>query len=401
MGWVLILFLMAAAGGVGFWIGHRSAGEKDADEAGGKDAEPKPVASVEVVPIRKATITDDVIAYGSITAPTSEVRVVSVPFESRVTKITVSPGQSVEKGTPLIEVVASAGTALAMEDARNALAAAQRDFQLVQQRFEQKLATTTELNTAQSALTLAQAHFKSLEQAGVGGPRQLTADANGIVGKIDVQSGQVVPIGAPLVEVAVQNEIEAKLGVEPDDAAALKVQQPVGLRPVDNAESEPVVGKIRLIGRRVDPASRLVDVMVTLPQDSKLILESFVSGKTSRAAAEGLLVPRDAVLPSEEAAYELFTIKDGKAVKHSVKIGVENDQQVQVIADDLNEGDLVVVVGNYELENGMQVNARPAATSQPAAAERATTQASAPEGKNVSEAESVATHSSTQTGGAR
>jgi hypothetical protein len=38
-----------------------------------------------------------------------------------------------------------------------------------------------------------------------------------------------------------------------------------------------------------------------------------------------------------------------------VKIGTENPKEIQVIADDLHEGDPVVTVGNYELEDGMAV----------------------------------------------
>jgi hypothetical protein len=34
---------------------------------------------------------------------------------------------------------------------------------------------------------------------------------------------------------------------------------------------------------------------------------------------------------------------------------VENPKEIQVIADDLHEGDPVVTVGNYELEDGMAV----------------------------------------------
>jgi RND family efflux transporter MFP subunit len=396
--WVLVLFLIAIAAGAGFWLGHRSGGgEKDESDTAGKEgAEPKPVANVSVVPIRKAAISDDIVAYGEIVAPTSEVQVVSVPFESRVVKTMVAPGQPVTAGQTLIEVEPSAATMLALQDARNALEASKRDYELVQQRFGQKLATNSELFAAQNTLKSAQAHLQSLQKAGADGRRQLKAEAPGIASKIDVQAGQVVPIGGPLVEVASQSQIEAKLGVEPNDTGALSVGQDVQLKPVENPGAEPVTGKIRLVGRLVDPTSRLIDVMVSLPPDSKLLLDSFVAGKLARASAEGLLVPREAVLPSEDEGYELFTIKNNHAAKHSVKLGVENNQQVQVIADDLKEGDLAVVLGNYELEDGMQVNAQPAAT-EPATTESATTAPATSEAAATEPSSAPAT----QTGGPR
>ena len=40
------------------------------------------------------------------------------------------------------------------------------------------------------------------------------------------------------------------------------------------------------------------------------------------------------------------------------RIGAENPQEMQVIADDLRPGDSVVTVGNYELEDGMAVEVK-------------------------------------------
>lgn len=370
--WLLVVLSIAAAAGGGYWLGHRSSaattGDKDDEKAPAGNAEEKPVAAVVVVPLRHKEISEQVMAYGTVVAPPGEVRVVSVPFESRVTKLFVTPGQTVAASQPLVEVEGSAATALAFEEARNAAAAAERDLQLVKQRYEQKLATNADLFMAENALRSAQARLLNLQQAGAGGPRKLTAEAAGIISKVDVQIGQVLASGSPLVEVVAQNRIEVKLGAEPADIPYLKPGQPVRLVPSDFSASDPVLGKIRLIGQRVDPAARLTDVNVTLPPDTKLLLDGFVSGEMTKTSAAGLVVSREAILPGDEGVYTLFTVKDGVAVKHTVKVGVENDAEVQVIADDLKEGDLAVILGNYELEDGMKVRVQSVAT-EPAATE--------------------------------
>jgi len=108
-------------------------------------------------------------------------------------------------------------------------------------------------------------------------------------------------------------------------------------------------------------------VMVQPQAGSKLLLEDFVSGQLTKVAADGLVVPRDAVLPGEGTDFELFTVRDGKAVKHTVRVGVENDQEAQVMAEGLKAGDPAVVIGNFELEDGMAVRAQDApATTRPA-----------------------------------
>ena len=371
--WIVVAVVVVGAGAGGYWLGHRGAGAsagKDADEATGAKTQEKPVATVTVTPLRRGTISDEAVAYGTVIAPSSEVRVVSVPFEARVRRVLVAPGQTVKADEPLIEVEGSAATQLALEEARNTQSAAERDLQLVQQRYEQKLATNTDLYAAQNALRTAQGRLKSLEQSGAGGPRQLKADAPGIVSKVDVQIGQVTPAGSPLIEVAAQNRIEVRLGAEPEDAPYLKAGQSVDLVPVEQTAGEPIAGKIRLVGQRVDPMTRLVDVFVSLPPNAKLLLETFVIGRTTKASAEGLIVPRAAVVPGEDGGAEVFTVRDHHAVKHVVKVGMENDTDAQVTAEDLKEGEPVVVTGSHEVEDGMEVKTEPAAsqpTTEPAA----------------------------------
>jgi membrane fusion protein (multidrug efflux system) len=62
------------------------------------------------------------------------------------------------------------------------------------------------------------------------------------------------------------------------------------------------------------------------------------------------------VLP-DGGKHVLFTVKDGKAVKHEVKPGLGTDQLLEVAGGGLQAGDLVVTLGNYELEDGMAVQA--------------------------------------------
>ena len=368
---LLVIVGVAVGAGGGYWLGHRGASGGMEETPGGDDKKTEVTASVVVASIRKSTIAEQITSYGAVVAPANEVRVVSVPFESRVTRILVSPGETVAAGTPLIEVEGSAATMLALEEAQNTLTASQRDLQLVKGRIEQRLATNSELYTAENAMTLAKGRLASLQKGGAGGPRELNSEAAGIVGKVDVQVGQVVAIGSPLVEVAAHNQIEVKLGVGPQDITFLKSGEVVHLHRISDGDAPAVDGRIRLIGQRVDPMTRLVDVMVSLPPEAKFILEEFVMGLITKASTDALVAPREAVLPDENG-YTLFTVKDGKAVKHSIRIGLQNDRDVQVIGDGLQDGEPVVVIGNYELQDGMAVQVQRAET-QPS------TDASAPE----------------------
>src|SRR5205814_721305 len=127
----------------------------------------------------------------------------------------------------------------------------------------------------------------------------------------DVQEGQIVPAGGPLIEIASGKRIEAALGVEPDDVAYLKPGAHVALREVNRSSTQPATGQIRTISQRVDPATRLVNVLVSLPGDESWMLDTFVAGEITKSTANAMLVPRDAVLPDDEGRFALFTIESG------------------------------------------------------------------------------------------
>jgi hypothetical protein len=76
-----------------------------------------------------------------------------------------------------------------------------------------------------------------------------------------------------------------------------------------------------------------------------------------RKKESALVVPRSAVLPDEDNKQVLFTVKAGKAVRHEVDVGITAGDLVEVTASGLNAGDAVVTLGNYELTDGMSIQA--------------------------------------------
>jgi membrane fusion protein, multidrug efflux system len=258
---------------------------------------------------------------------------------------------------------------VSLQEARNAFEAASRDLEQVQQRFKDHLATNQELSLAQQALQTARLRLETLTSRGVGQSQRLKAGVVGLLSKIDVQEGQLVPAGGALLEVAEGNRMEVQLGVEPQDAHTLQPDQQVQIVRVEGtaATTQPMEGKVRVVGQRVDPTSRLVNVLVSIPQDASVLLDSFVTGRITRATTQALVVPRDAALPEEGGKHVVYTVSDGHAKKHEVSLGLQNDDEVQVIADDLKAGDVVVVTGNYPLQDGMDVEIAEA-TTQPATA---------------------------------
>ncbi|MGD0137781.1 MAG: efflux RND transporter periplasmic adaptor subunit [Tepidisphaeraceae bacterium] len=346
----LVLALMAGAGVAGYFIGHRTVSPATSEQADSDD-EVAPTPTVQTAPILRGHVERNVTAYGVVAAQTGDIAVLSAAFESRIKKILVVPGQRLDADTPAIEIEPSPDTQLQMLQAKAAVESATKDLEQTRTRFGSQLATNQDLLQSEANMRLAQLKLDSMQSEGAGGAMKLKA--GGLVAKVDVQEGQVVPAGTPLVEVAGSGKLQVRLGLEPNDAAGIHAGDRVALRQL-GSDGPGVEGKVQMVAQRIDPDTRLMDVFVALPPDAAMPLDAYVRGELTIAGADGLVVPRSAVLPDDEG-YSLFTVEQGKAVEHKVTISLQNDRSVQISGEGLSAGQMAVVLGNLELEDGMTV----------------------------------------------
>lgn len=355
---ITIAFLVFAVPAGSYWWflygRNRPATQKDSRSVLEKETQSGPIACVKTVPIRKGTITEHIVVYGSVIPAPGALRAVSIPFESQIITIMVSDGQKVAEGDALLRIQPSPDTMLQLQQAGNAYKLQQESLQQMQRRFDLRLATNEQLLQARQALEQAKLRLESLTKRGVDGTREITASVAGLIKKVYVQEGAIVSAGNPLMEIVAQNRVEVRLGVEPEDIDRVHSGQAVSLTRVNAPHSPAASGQVRKISYAVNPATRLVDVFVALPSTTGFLLGDFISGKIAINVAQGLIVPRSAVLLTRNG-FVLYTIKDNRAVEHIVSIGIENPKEYQVLGEELQSGEPVVVEGNYELTNGMAV----------------------------------------------
>jgi membrane fusion protein, multidrug efflux system len=360
--WIVLLICIGLIGVGSFWAGRHSvpavAAAGGADNSASPDsqpAEPTTTATITTAPLIRRPISQTLVTYGTVIAQPGEVKIASVPFESRVLRIRVTAGQSVAADTELLTIEPSADAQLQLRQAQSAVDQANVAVKQAQQRFSEKLATNQDMAQAQQVLQNAQLSLQSLKSRGIGSETTLHAEVAGEIAKVDVQEGQIVAAGAPMVELIASNQIEVRFGIEPDDASKVRTGQSVQITSISVPATEPSKGSVSLVTRTVNPDTRLVDVFASIPQGASFMLSDFVRGEVEVQSKQGLVVPKSAVLPGDDDQQMLFTVSDGHAVKHVVRIGLQNGDEVEVDGDHLKEGDLVVTSGNYELEDGMAV----------------------------------------------
>ncbi len=349
-----VLITVAAAGiGAVAWREHPSSAAVNAVAVLPR-ASQNVIAFVKTVPIRRQSISESVVSYGTVVARASSIRNVAVPFKSQVLRILVAGGQHVEAKEPLLQLESTNSELLLLAQAQNAALTAREQLSEEKQKFALHLATRQSLLAAQQALQLTQLNLSNLKALGIGGPRLIKAPASGVVAKILSGPGQIILPGGPLLQLVSSRNIEVQLGLEPEDSIKVRRGQTVALVPVGEQKTRAIVGHISLITQRVNPRTRLVDVFVTPEAHSGLLLGQYVEGKLIIAHATGLVVPRAAVLPVGTNE-ELFTVQHGRAVVHYVHIGLSNAQYLQLLNSTLTQGEQAVIVGNAELTDGMAV----------------------------------------------
>ncbi|MEO6996408.1 MAG: efflux RND transporter periplasmic adaptor subunit [Lacunisphaera sp.] len=351
----VLFFLVIVGLLVGGWFYfNRAKGSSDAPE------ETKPVARVTVALLKRQPLAETLEVFGVVASAPSGEQIVPATFDCVVRKIDVSVGARVAVGDVLMQVVANPEAQLQLDAARNAFALATKALASVQERYDLKLATSPELFAARQGEQDARQKVASFEQRGMGGDGKIVAPVAGVVTKLEVSAGSSVAAGTALVTVTASEGLEAILSVELSDLKRITAGQSVVLTSVQRAGANPVSSTVRITGASLDAATGAVEVRASIPSGAALLLGEHVRAIIELDRKNTLAVARSAVLP-EGDKFILYTVKDGLAVRHEVTPGISTDGLVEVTGKNLREGDSVVVLGNYELADGMGVQPADAA----------------------------------------
>ena len=310
---------------------------------------PAPTEEVETVAIQEGTIPQKLLAYGAVIPAPGARRIVSVPFESQVLSIFVNDGQKVPRGEVLLEIQPSPSTTLQFVLASNAFKLEQENLRQVERRVNQKLATNEQLLQAQQKLEEAQTKLNSSKKQGIEGKSKISAQAGGLIKKVNVQEGNIVPAGNPLIEIIAEDLLEAILGVEPEDINRVRPGQQVLLTHVNASKIPAVIGKVQRLSYEVNSSTRLVDVFLTIPSPVSFLLGETISGQIEVGSARGLIVPRSAVL-SEDGRSFVFIVRNVIANKHQVRIGLESADAYVVAGEGISAGDQGGHAGKLRIE---------------------------------------------------
>lgn len=320
--------------------------------SGGDAGASQPAIEVNTATPVRQTFHATVAAFGQLAADSRNALSLSLPQAGEVTATRALAGQRVRRGDVLLELTTDPATRSAYLQAQTALQVARSDLSRTTSLHAQKLATNAQLDAARKALADAQAALDAQSRLGGAQPvASLRAPADGVVTTLDVQRGQRVAAGTPLLQFMPAAALAAQLGIDPGAAASVHTGMPVTLKPVYAARGAPPLhATVALVGDAVNPQTHLVDVLATLDAKTTLPAGTAFSASIAATPFTAWAVPRNA-LQNDNAGDFVLQVEHGKAKRVNVKVLAPDGSPVGV-AGALDAHAPVITLGSYEVSDG-------------------------------------------------
>ncbi len=336
-------------------------------QADSTDPAPKGV-SVRTASIEKRDLADEIVLTGTL-RPRAQVQIVAeVP--ARLLSIAHDEGARVAKGD-LLATLDETDYRLGDDRARAALAVANanRAHAMTEKTRADNLLETGGITdrdhlSAQVALQVANAALaQARAEVAITGQQlartRVRAPFTGRIAKRLADPGSMLATGAPLFTLVDDSVLEFEARVPSRDFAKVKIGAPVALE-VDALPGSQIEGRIARLQPLVDERSRSFGVVVQVPGRAELVGGLFARASVRVGIAKDALVVPPAALVrdgSDPTRAELFVVRQGKAQKHAITVGVETAKGVQA-TNGIVAGDAVVLDPPTSLADGAPVDAQ-------------------------------------------
>jgi HlyD family secretion protein len=180
----------------------------------------------------------------------------------------------------------------------------------------------------------------------------------GIVADQFQYEGEFASAGGKLVTIADTSTVIVKAPFSDTAVAQLKTGDTATVVPTDTSAEE-MHGQVTLLSRSSDPASRTVEVWVTLGNGDGKLRANGAAQVTIAANSknDAVVVPASAVtLETSNADEGTVMVVDDQSVAHETKvtIGIRTPDKIEIV-EGLKGGETVVIEGNYALPDGTKV----------------------------------------------
>jgi len=212
-------------------------------------------------------------------------------------------------------------------------------------RQEDRDALLAQIRQAEAALRLAQIHLKNTT---------IRAPISGIISKRFLDQGAFVSTTTPMVRIVAMDKVKVLVQVVESELAQLRIGAKAEIS-VDAYRKQVFRGEVSCISPTVDPESRMADIEIQVGnKDHRLKPGMFARVNLVVQRRNGVLLLLKDSLVRESGYTRVFVHENGRALLREVSLGLEGEKYVEVVRG-LQEGEEVIVAGQYELKDSMPV----------------------------------------------
>lgn len=349
-----------------------------------------PSMPVRTVPVKIATISNDISAVGTLLA--NESVVIRPEVAGRVTGIHFSEGQRVAANSKLITLDAAETAAQVAGSSADASLNRQR-MERAEDLFQKGFISQQALDEARSNRSRAAA--KQTEDEARLRKAVIRAPFAGVVGLRKISPGAYVQPGQDIVRLENIEALKLDFRVPETFLARIGKNQVVNVV-VDAFPQEKFPGSVYAIEPAIDEQTRTILARARIANPGGKLRPGMFArvNLVLDTRADAVLVPEQAIVPKGQQSF-VFRVVDGKAKLTQVTTGKRSEGEVEIVSG-LAANDIVVTDGQMKLQDGFGVVSGPppgaapaptgvAPTAKPAAAvgaNAATPDKPAPEKKN-------------------
>jgi membrane fusion protein (multidrug efflux system) len=334
----LAFLLIAIIGLYLLWIWQQHIATGD-ENAGAAPQSVSTLVDVRVGTISRATLHQTLVAYGTIEPAPGARAQISSPTAARIAEVFCREGQAVQKDQPLF-AMDSREIDAEIDQYKKAAAA----YQAVLDQSAKDSKADGSLLTVKTLLDVADAELaKAVARRSV---LTITAPFAGTITLLNVAPGQIADPSKPSVELTDLNHLAAALNIPPSMIGAIKLGQKATIESAKSTEST-----VTFIDAALSSSGTgSVDVAVT-PQMNLRPGQFIKASIITQEKPDCLVVPAEAIVRDSRGRPQIALVSADRhsALLSVVETGLLEGDQVEIIGEGLDAGQIIVTTGAYAL----------------------------------------------------
>ncbi len=342
--WALVL------GGLGYWS-YTKLGQNKAklEENAKATQERNTVIPVMTGKAAMATMSSEFIVVGNF-APFKQVAVMS-ETAGKIVALNFDNGTTVQAGATLASVDNEL-LKIQLETTKTNLAKAENDLGRLQRLLGEGGVTQQQIDDAKLGIENLRLQIRASEKQI--SMSYVKAPISGVVTHKMVERGSLIAPAMQLATITNISRLKMQVYLTAEQVVTVKKGQRISMK-ADLFADKNFEGTVTFIDVNAESSRRyLVEIEIVNHGDllkAGMTGTVFFKGGTAR---EVLSVPREAIVGSLQDA-KIYLVEGGKAVLRSVQVGSVFNDHVQ-IKDGLKVGDVIVISGQINLEDGKEIN---------------------------------------------